>query len=109
MILSRRSFLTGLLAAPIIVRAGIIMPVKPIDPRPDIARAFAVERELGTMIVHGSDAFGHQMVEFVRPNTVGKKMFRYISAIEYVGDGPVRDHPCVGVVGSFSAVNMRRS
>jgi hypothetical protein len=28
----RRTFLTGLLAAPIIVRAGIIMPVRPIDP-----------------------------------------------------------------------------
>jgi hypothetical protein len=27
----RRTFLTGLLAAPIIVRAGIIMPVKPLD------------------------------------------------------------------------------
>ena len=33
MILSRRSFLTGLIAAPVIVRAGIIMPVKPLDLR----------------------------------------------------------------------------
>jgi hypothetical protein len=30
MILSRRSFLVGLLAAPIIVREGLIMPVKPL-------------------------------------------------------------------------------
>lgn len=30
MILSRRSFLSGLLAAPIIVRPGILMPVKPL-------------------------------------------------------------------------------
>lgn len=30
MIISRRSFLVGLFAAPIIIRPGIIMPVKPI-------------------------------------------------------------------------------
>lgn len=39
MILSRRSILTGLLAAPIVVRAGLLMPVRavlvpPVDLRP---------------------------------------------------------------------------
>lgn len=32
MILNRRAFLTGLLAAPIIVRPGLLMPVRPLDP-----------------------------------------------------------------------------
>lgn len=31
MILTRRSFLTGLLAAPIIVRPGILMPIRPLQ------------------------------------------------------------------------------
>ena len=31
MILSRRSVLVGLLAAPIVVRAGLVMPIKAID------------------------------------------------------------------------------
>lgn len=30
MLIDRRKFLTGLLAAPIIVRAGLLMPVRPL-------------------------------------------------------------------------------
>ena len=33
MIISRRSFLVGLLAAPIVVRSGLIMPVRSLDLR----------------------------------------------------------------------------
>jgi hypothetical protein len=76
MILSRRSFLTGLVAAPIIVRAGIIMPVRPIDPRPDITRAFQ-EMQFVDLALYGQsftvvgyNANGELVTERLDPQTM---------------------------------------
>jgi hypothetical protein len=102
MILSRRSFLTGLIAAPIIVRAGIIMPVKPIDPRPDIARAFAFEREPGAMHVYGKDAFGYDIVETIMPGKIGQKQFKYVTSIEFASGARYKPHPLSGLPGIYA-------
>ncbi len=104
MVISRRSFITGLIAAPLIVRAGIIMPIKPIDPRPDIARAFAAD--IGTMVVHGKDRFDYDIVETIRPGHAGQKIFKYVTSIEYVGGPKFKPHPFAGVPGSYTGINM---
>jgi hypothetical protein len=101
MILSRRSVLFGLIAAPIVVRAGIIMPVRPLR---DVT-----EHPFGTMRVYGKDCFGRDIVETILPRHYNKELFGFITSVEYVGAEPVKDHPCVGVEGNFTAINMRRA
>lgn len=105
MIITRRSFLTGLLAAPIILRPGIIMPVRPLVIEP---RYFGYGLPKGTMIIKGVDAFGFEIVETLVPGKIGQKVFNYISGIEYVGGEVVEDHPFIGQFGTFTAINMRR-
>ena len=107
MIINRRSVLFGLIAAPIVVRSGLIMPVKPIDPRPDITLAFA--QDIGNMVVYGKDCFGHDIVETIPPGKVGQKVFKYVTSIEYVGGPKYKPHPFADIPGNYNAVNMRRA
>lgn len=84
MLIGRRAFLTGLLAAPIIVRAGIIMPVRPLAPGSDsllrLVGYVTADREVWH--VYGRDMYDHFMVETIRPGQRGQKLFRHISHIE---------------------------
>jgi hypothetical protein len=88
MILSRRSFLTGLIAAPIIVRAGIIMPVKPIDPadfNTENMKFTATERMPEWFEVYGLDQHGNYVSNRVRLPDIGTaectKKFRTVTHI----------------------------
>lgn len=46
MILTRRSFLVGALAAPIVVRSGVLMKVRPVETEKTISEMFFEWREL---------------------------------------------------------------
>lgn len=61
--LSRRLFLGGLLAAPAVVRSGVLMPIKPLVPEPQVAgmsiafwarevRRAALLPSMGAMFLH---------------------------------------------------------
>jgi len=78
MILARRKFLIGLLAAPIIVRPGILMPVRPL--REDIRDAY---------IFYGIDPWGNLVSETVKvplfAPPIVYRPFKFIIKIEYTG------------------------
>lgn len=59
MIITRRSFLVSLLAAPIIIRPGILMPVKKIN-------------EPLRWVVTGVDQFGNVVQEIITQGVPGK-------------------------------------
>lgn len=88
MILSRRKFLTALVAAPIVVRSGILMPVKKLILPPPIqlnerSLAAAVE-EIQRLSIKGVDAWGKEIVEVIalKPGAATFKQFKQIHLIE---------------------------
>jgi hypothetical protein len=95
MILARRAFLTGLVAAPVIVRAGLIMPIKPLIEPADFDTATmkftAVERPLRWAYVYGFDQLGKRIFEKIDMDKLGlgepiqgyenKTKFKFVSSI----------------------------
>lgn len=81
MILARRAFLTGLIAAPIIVREGLIMPVRTglID-----AHDLAEVKGRTLFAIYGRNERGETIFEMISPGEIGKKMFRHIDRMEFV-------------------------
>lgn len=62
MILSRRKLLTGLIAAPIVVRAGLIMPVKAIEV-PDIHLLGIYNNQ--AIFLDGTNSWSRMMIEAI--------------------------------------------
>lgn len=87
MILTRRSFLTGILAAPIIVRPGILMPIRPLAPEPrrliDMGRVGTNLSRDVALVVSGLDMYVHRMVERILPGANGQKFFHQITHINF--------------------------
>lgn len=94
---SRRRFITGLIslvAAPAIVRAGSLMPIK-VDVdwraimRAGMATDFptdnllvrAYERYATSYTIFGFDAFGNKVSEVINVGSVGKANFKSITGI----------------------------
>ena len=82
MIINRRSFLAGLLAAPIIVRPGIIMPVKPLQDETAIDLIAIPRLEPGDVVyqITGRDEYGGFVRETV--HALDKSVVRYKSICE---------------------------
>lgn len=68
MILSRRSVLFGLIAAPIVVRAGLIMPVKPLVEFEGALGTFEGIRFVGeARVIQEGDPVVYRLREALRP------------------------------------------
>jgi hypothetical protein len=88
MLINRRKFLTGLIAAPIIVRAGLLMPVRPLPvverwPIGNWAEVHHMITRNGLITLHGRDSNGDFVVEMAEPGKSGVKNFRYVDRIEF--------------------------
>lgn len=98
MILTRHRLLTGLIAAPIVVRAGMLMPVKALElPSPREINIYPKNPQIGweSWKLHGYGADGSRITE-VMSCGISTAEFRTLDTVEHVVyDGNMWINPVV--------------